>query len=47
VGGQLVDNARTDAPAQQVPYDQPDVRRVVAFYRFAWRRSRHNLLIRK
>jgi hypothetical protein len=39
-GAQLIDNARTDTPAQQVSYDQPDVRRIVAFYRFAWRRLR-------
>jgi hypothetical protein len=40
VAGALVDNARTDTPAQQVPYDNTDIRRVVAFYRFAWRRTR-------
>lgn len=40
VGGTLVDNATTDTPAQQIPYDDPDVRRVVAYYRLAWRRPR-------
>lgn len=40
VGGVLVDNATTDTPAQQIPYDAPDVRRVVAYYRLAWRRPR-------
>lgn len=44
VGGQLVDNARTDTPAQQVPYDQPDVRRVVALYRLTWRRKAQNII---
>lgn len=40
VAGVLIDNASTDTPAQQIPYDAPDTRRVVAYYRFAWRRPR-------
>jgi hypothetical protein len=40
-GEVLVDNARTDNPPIQVPYaTSEDVRRVLAYYRFAWRRSR-------
>ncbi|MGW5720777.1 phage tail termination protein [Amycolatopsis sp. NPDC003865] len=42
VAGVLVDNADTDTPAQQIPYDDPDVRRVVAYYRLAWRRPRNS-----
>lgn len=38
VAGTLIDNARTDNPPQQPPYANPDVRRVVAYYRFTWRR---------
>jgi hypothetical protein len=40
VDGQLIDNAKTDTPATQTPYDNADVRRVVAQFRFAWRRPR-------
>lgn len=40
VNGQLIDNAKTDTPATQTPYDNADVRRVVAQFRFAWRRPR-------
>jgi hypothetical protein len=40
VNGQLIDNAKTDTPATQTPYDNADIRRVVAQFRFAWRRPR-------
>lgn len=37
--GLLIDNARTDKPPTQIPYSTTeDVRRVMAYYRFAWRR---------
>lgn len=36
----LLDNARTDTPPQQVPYDNPDLTRAQAYYRFALRRPR-------
>lgn len=39
VDGVLIDNARTDNPPTQIPYANPDVRRVIAYYRFAWRRA--------
>jgi hypothetical protein len=40
VAGVLVDTARTDNPPTQVPYaTSEDTRRVVAYYRLAWRRA--------
>lgn len=40
-GPVLVDSARTDNPPTQVPYaTTEDTRRVLAYYRFAWRRQR-------
>lgn len=40
-GPVLVDSARTDNPPVQVPYaTTEDTRRVLAYYRFAWRRQR-------
>ncbi|MGW5741581.1 phage tail termination protein [Amycolatopsis sp. NPDC003861] len=41
VAGVLIDAARTDNPPTQVPYaTTEDVRRVLAYYRLAWRRPR-------
>lgn len=41
VDGVLIDSARTDNPPTQVPYPtSTDVRRVVAYFRLAWRRAR-------
>lgn len=41
VGGVLIDNARTDNPPTQVPYaTTEDIRRVLGYYRLAWRRAR-------
>lgn len=37
-----IDNARTDTPPQQVPYDNPDLTRAQAYYRFALRRPRQS-----
>ena len=39
-GGVLIDKAETAAPPQQVSYDNPDIRRKTATYRFVWRRPR-------
>jgi hypothetical protein len=40
-GPVLVDSARTDNPPVQVPYaTTEDTRRVLAYYRLAWRRQR-------
>ncbi len=39
VANVLIDDARTDNPPTQVPYaTSEDVRRVLAYYRFTWRR---------
>lgn len=38
----LIDNANTDTPPQQVPYDNPDLTRTNAYYRFALRRPRRS-----
>lgn len=39
VDGVLIDRARTDNPPTQVPYaTTTDVRRVLAYFRLAWRR---------
>jgi hypothetical protein len=41
VDGVLIDSARTDNPPTQVPYaTTEDTRRVLAYFRFAWRRPR-------
>ncbi|MFK0249281.1 hypothetical protein ACIQUM_31670 [Amycolatopsis azurea] len=41
VDGVLIDNARTDNPPTQVPYaTTEDIRRVVGYFRLAWRRPR-------
>lgn len=41
VDGVLIDSARTDNPPTQLPYaTTEDTRRVVAYFRFAWRRPR-------
>lgn len=38
--GVLIDKAETASAPVRVPYDNPDLRRKVATYRFAWRRPR-------
>jgi hypothetical protein len=40
VAGALVDQAVTVTPVQQVPNDNPNVRRIVAVYQLAFRRPR-------
>lgn len=40
VAGALVDQAATVTPIQQVPYVNPNVRRIVAVYQLAFRRPR-------
>lgn len=40
VSGALVDNAVTVTPVQQVPWDDPNVRRIAAIYQLAFRRPR-------
>nr|WP_181771284.1 hypothetical protein [Amycolatopsis pittospori] len=40
IDGVLIDNARTDNPPTQVPYaTTEDIRRVVSYFRLAWRRA--------
>jgi hypothetical protein len=40
VGGVLIDNARTDHSPTQVSYENADLRRIIAYFRLSWRRSR-------
>jgi hypothetical protein len=40
VNGALIDRAVSETPAQQLPYANPDVRRVAAVYRLSLRRPR-------